>query len=167
MDPLFPQEAKLTNGQTLLIAEAEPADAKEIVEYLNQIGGESHFLTFGRNEFWISAEGEGEFIETLHRTGQSLMLKGVLEGKIVSTVTLMVTDRRRLLHLADFGISVLSKYWCLGIARAMMEASLQWAHATGLRKINLRGSGKTTRGRSECIRRRASNRRAPLRGPIW
>ena len=38
----------LKDGRTAELRQAIPSDAKDIIEYLNCIGGESEFLTFGR-----------------------------------------------------------------------------------------------------------------------
>lgn len=46
----------------LFISEAEIEDAKMIIDYLNQVGGESDFLQFGKEECFLNEFEEMEVI---------------------------------------------------------------------------------------------------------
>ncbi len=138
MHSLFPKTIGAKQGQTLHIDVATPEDAEEIIDYTNRVGGESDFLTFGKDEFWATPDGERAFIRAMQENPKSLMLKGSIHGKIVSILTLNATDRPRIAHVAEMGISVSADHWRSGVGRLMCVASIEWAKYAGLRKINLR-----------------------------
>jgi len=54
----------LKNGAEFIIDKAKKEDAKDIIKYLNIIGGESENLLFGANGFPLSTEQEEEVIES-------------------------------------------------------------------------------------------------------
>jgi len=131
-------ECRLKDGRTLHIAHAEPTDAAEIVAYVNRIGGESDFLTFGAREFGMSVEEEAQFITQLEGGRFNFMLKGIVDGQIVSTCTLMRPRRSRVLHIGEFGLSVGKSHWGLGVGRRMCLAMLEVARQVGVTKVDLR-----------------------------
>ena len=49
----------------LFISEAEIEDASMIIDYLNQVGGESNNLTYGLNECYLNEFEEMEVIQIL------------------------------------------------------------------------------------------------------
>ena len=57
--PLCFKEKDMDNIE---IRQAVPDDAEALIEYLNMIGGESDNLTFGKDEFPITAEQERTFL---------------------------------------------------------------------------------------------------------
>ena len=62
-----------------------------------------------------------------------------IEGEIVGTLTFGAEKRPRVQHGGEFGMSVLRKYWNLGIGGRMLAYLIEWARQTQvIRKINLR-----------------------------
>ena len=57
------KKIRLKNGQILIIREAEKKGASIILEYINKVGGETDYLTFGPDEFNFSLADEEKFIE--------------------------------------------------------------------------------------------------------
>ena len=70
----FTKICKLKNGQTLIIREAEVGDATEIINFVNQISGETEYLTFGEGEFEINEAEEVEFIKSISKSSNGLMI---------------------------------------------------------------------------------------------
>ena len=128
----------LKNGSTLFVSEAEPEDADAMIRYLNVVGGETDFLTFGANEFWLSVEEETSFIRSVREKEKDIFLKGVIDGKIVSTLSLLRVDRPRIQHIGELGVSVLADYWGLGVGRHMCEEAARQAKERGITKIDLK-----------------------------
>jgi|GEM_PF-4395720 len=63
VNKLFDKKSiRLSSGDTLLISKATIEDAVPIIDYLNMVGGESDFLTFGANGFPLNYEQEREII---------------------------------------------------------------------------------------------------------
>ena len=94
--------APLEDARTLVVAHAAPADAA-IVAYVERVSSESDYLTFGPGEFGISVDDETKSIASLADGSAGFMLKGTVDGVIVSTCTLMHPRRSRVRHVGVFG----------------------------------------------------------------
>lgn len=86
----------------------------------------------------LSIDDEEKFIEAIHAKKVSLMLFAKVEGKIGGSFTLLRSDRPRLFHFAELGVSVSQIYWGQGIGSKLCEAGVAWAKAQGVRKIELK-----------------------------
>ncbi|OAA31586.1 acetyltransferase [Kosmotoga arenicorallina S304] len=127
----------LKNGLTAIIREANPEDAPRLLRYIEQVSGESEFLTFGPGEFEITVEKEKEFIKSIKDIENALMILVELDGKIVGMLNFNGGTRPRTRHRGEFGISVLKDYWGHGIATAMLEYLIEWAKEHEILKIDL------------------------------
>ena len=137
--------SQLANGKTLIIAQAGPEDSIGILDFLRQVGGQTDFLTFGAEGLPITEDQEAAYLRTIRDSGNELLLKGTVDGRIVSTLGLHRQDKSRLRHVAEFGVSVLAEYWGQGVFRRMFAVTLDWARAKGIRKINLSVHERNTR----------------------
>jgi RimJ/RimL family protein N-acetyltransferase len=133
------QHAMLTNHLQFTLRPASPKDAEQVLTYLEQVAGESENLTAGPGEFGISLEQERVLLQQALDTPTSLYLLAEIEGEIVGTLTFSAEKRPRVQHGGEFGMSVLRKYWNLGIGGRMLAYLIEWARQTHvIRKINLR-----------------------------
>ena len=132
-------QLKLKNGQNLIIRTAKKEDALNLINYINKIGGESDFLTFGDNEFDISIEKEEVILESYIDGENKIYLIAEIENKIVGSLNYSRGIRQRTKHTGEFGISVAKKYWGLGIGKELIRYMIDWAKKGNVvRKINLR-----------------------------
>lgn len=120
------------------LRKAEISDAAQLIEYLNIIGGESDFLTFGPGDFGRSVEAEAEFIENALKRKNALFLVAVANGKIIGNLNFSGGSRERTSHTGEFGVSVLKDYWGMGIGEELIRYLINWSRGSGIRKINLR-----------------------------
>ncbi len=111
----------------LVIRKANMEDAQKIIDFLNQVGGESDNLLFGFNEFKMSIEQEQSFIETMNNAEKDLMLLGVVEEELVAIGSLQGYKRTRIEHRGQIAISVSKKYWHCGIGSRMMKELIEFA----------------------------------------
>lgn len=112
-------------------------DAVDIVRFLNVIGGETDFLTFGLNNFPLSVQEEKNIITDCGGDGQSLMLVGKIDNKIVSQLFLERSTMARLSHVGIIGITVARDHWRKSIGNKMMLSALEWAISTNITKLQL------------------------------
>lgn len=134
-----PKHTLLKNDLQLILRQAEPRDAEQLLAYLNQVAGESENLTFGPGEFGLSVQEERAFLLQMAESPTSLYLIAEIAGEIVGTLTFSTGKRPRLQHAGEFGISILRSYWNLGVGSRMLEYLIDWARQTdAIRKINLR-----------------------------
>ena len=122
-----------------IIRKAVRSDAKELIEYLNIIGGESDFLTFGAGQFKKTVEQEEEFIADSLTKANALFIIAEINGKIVGNLNFSGGAKERTAHTGEFGISVLKEYWGNGIGEKLLKYLITWSKASGIiRKINLK-----------------------------
>ena len=105
----------------LFISEAEIEDASMIIDYLNQVGGESNNLTYGLNECYLNEFEEMEVIQDFIDQENSLLLCGFIDDELVSLLSIQGEQKERLKHIGHFAITVKKEYWNMGIASMMME----------------------------------------------
>lgn len=129
----------LKDGREILIRRAVKSDAYKMVQYVSKIGGESDNLTFGLNEFDLTADKEELIIESINSKDNSLMIVAEMDGEIVSMLSFGGGIRLRTRHAGEFGITVKKAFWGLGIGSAMLDYMITWARDTRIiRKINLK-----------------------------
>ncbi|WMJ76204.1 MULTISPECIES: GNAT family N-acetyltransferase [unclassified Sedimentibacter] len=127
------------NNEKVVIRKTDKSDAKALVEYMNYIGSESDFLSFGAGQFGMSAEQEEEYIETVLKKNNALSIIAEVNGKVVGNLTFNAGNRQRTEHTGEFGISVSKAYWGYGIGEEFIKYMINWSKGSGIiRKINLR-----------------------------
>lgn len=137
----------IVKDKKILIRKANRSDANALIDYLNVIGGESVFLTFGIGEFEKSVEEEEEFIDNAMNKDNSLFIIAEDDRKVVGCLNFSGGSRQRTAHIGEFGVSVLKEYWGYGVGNELIQYLINWSKATGIiRKINLRVRADNTRG---------------------
>lgn len=120
----------LKNGTILTIRPATPEDAEKILIYMNQVGGESDYLTFGKDECKLTVEQERKFIESIQKFPTSVMLLGLIDETIISIASINTPSKPRLEHNADLAISVCKDYWDFGVGTFVMQELIDFAKST-------------------------------------
>lgn len=121
----------------LFISEAEIEDAKMIIDYLNQVGGESDFLQFGKEECFLNEFEEMEVIQDFIEQDNSLLLLGFIDDELVSMLSIQGEQQPRLKHIGHFAITVKKAYWQMSIATAMMEEMMEMIQESPLQILDL------------------------------
>lgn len=129
---------RLKDGSECVVRAAAEKDASDIIRYSNIVGGESDFLSYGRNQFFYSAEQEKQVIRDYSDAKNRLFILAFVKGNLCGSLTFWGNSRERLEHWGEFGISVLGKYWGRGIGHALIDYLVRWAEDGGIvRKIDL------------------------------
>lgn len=103
--------------KNILIRKAIVTDAPALIEFCNIIGGESNFLTFGSNNFNVTLEEEEAFIRCTIDSKKNLSLVAVMDSKIIGLLNFRGSNKVRLSHVGEFGVSILKDFWGQGIAQ--------------------------------------------------
>ncbi|MBC1339984.1 GNAT family N-acetyltransferase [Listeria welshimeri] len=126
---------ELKNGQILTIREATKEDASNIVTYLNEVAGETDYLSFGQGDFALNAEEEATYIEESTKKLGSVMLLCFIEGELASVSQLIGHTKKRELHTCELNITIRKKFWGLGIGTINMEALISYAKNSKVLKL--------------------------------
>lgn len=128
---------RLKNGEHLTISKACVSDAKNIIRFLNKVGGETDFLSFGLNQFPFSLLDEKALIKECLSKGHTLMLVGFINQQIVSQLFLDRSHVPRLSHSGSLGITVSKRYWGQSIATHMLNEAMAWSKSNQITKLQL------------------------------
>ena len=120
-------KVELKNGAQLILRKATVDDAKDIIEYLNTVGGESNNLLFGEGEFKLTIEQERAYIENINKDKNALMLLGVIDNRIVSVSQIISQNRQRIGHNSELAISVKKEYWGNRVGSFAIEQLINFA----------------------------------------
>ena len=130
---------ELKNGQILIIKEPEPEEAPQILEYVNKIAGEIHFLTTNNGQFEVSIEQERQFVKEYQNSANKLFIIAKVGDVLVGSLTFTGGAREKTMHTGEFDFSVMKKYWGWGIGSKLVDTVIEWAKSTQvIKKINLR-----------------------------
>lgn len=117
--------------------EALASDAHALSEYVRTVGGETDFLSYGKDTFNMSDEREARFIERFRKSERDVMLIALEDGKIVANASLEASRVARFSHRSELSITVLKEYWGRGIGSRLMEIMIDFAKEKGIELIYL------------------------------
>jgi RimJ/RimL family protein N-acetyltransferase len=130
---------QLKAGQTATIRQARVEDATDVLNYANEVVAETDLLGAGKGELDWTEEKERAFLQDHHGADNKVLILAEVKGDIVGMAGFTGDERKRMRHSGECGLSVLRKYWGLGIGAALMESMIAWARSSGVvRKIALR-----------------------------
>ncbi len=136
---MYSSEIISRDGRTLMIRETRGRDARAVLEYLDLTSQETDFLTFGPGEFNLTEKEEFDYFDKCRAAQNCLYLLSLLDGTVIGTLSFEAGSRPRIQHAGEFGISVLRKYWGIGVASSLIDSLLEWSiDGNIIRKINLR-----------------------------
>lgn len=128
----------LTGGTELLVRNAVASDARALRDVMQRTHSETDYLLSYPDEQSVDDEQEARSLAETERSDNEVELVAVLGGRIVGSAGITaVGGRRKVVHRARFGISILKEYWGMGIGRMMMEASIDCARRAGYAQLEL------------------------------
>ena len=125
-------------GEEIVIRNAEPQDADDLLRYLKVTSAETPFLVREPEEITLTAEEERAFLGKLLASERELMLVACADGRHVGNCSLMSAGPQlRYRHRCSVGIALYREFWGRGIGRLLMEAVLDAARRVGYEQAEL------------------------------
>ena len=122
----------------LLIREAEPGDAVELVTFLNRVSLETDFTSLDGDGILLTGEEMEVFLNKQASSDNQISLLAFLNGKIAGLVNITADQRKRVRHIGDLFIVIGKRYWNNGLGSLLIEEAIEWAQASGiLRRLQL------------------------------
>lgn len=115
---------------------AEVRDAKSLIALMKSQEGEEN-LSNEVGEFSFTVEQEIEWIERFAQSENSVFLIAEVDGQVVGTCGCHGGSRKVDRHVARLGIAVHRDYRGQGIGSQLMQAALDWAQSTFMRRVEL------------------------------
>ena len=123
---------------TLEIRQAESADAAHVIDFLNQVGKESDYMTLDETGIGMTLADMEHFLMVQEMADNRICLLLFLDQELVALLNITATSKRSTQHIGDIFIVVRKAYWNQGIGQILLEEGIEWAHSTGiLRKLVL------------------------------
>ena len=122
----------------LLIREAEPKDATELVAFLNRVSLETDFTSLDGDGILLTSEEMAIFLNKQASWDNQITLLAFLNDKIAGIVNITADQRKMVRHIGDLFIVIGKKYWNNGLGSLLLEEVVEWAQASGiLRRLQL------------------------------
>ena len=122
----------------LLIREAEPGDAVELVTFLNRVSLETDFTSLDGDGILLTGEEMEVFLNKQASSDNQISLLAFLNGKIAGLVNITADQRKRVRHIGDLFIVIGKRYWNNRLGSLLLEEAIEWAQASGiLRRLQL------------------------------
>ncbi|GGE30814.1 GNAT family N-acetyltransferase [Streptococcus himalayensis] len=122
----------------LLIREAEALDAALLVDFLNQVGMESDFMTLDATGILMTPEQMEEFILHKSSSDNQLYLLAFVDEQLAGVLSITADFHDRIRHIGQIFIVVRKSYWGQGLGRILLEEGIAWAEASGvIRRLEL------------------------------
>jgi RimJ/RimL family protein N-acetyltransferase len=121
---------------TVQIRRARPADAAALVALAEAVGSEPEgwLVTDG---YWRSVGEERRYLRSIAHYPHAAVFLAEDGELVVGRLSLARDPHPASAHVADLGLMVAASHRRRGIGRALLDASAQWARASGVRKLEL------------------------------
>lgn len=121
----------LKNGKEALFRSPRVEDAVPMMNFLRTSAGETEFILRYPEECNDPEEKEAAFLSGILQSDTKLMIVCEIDGEIAGNCQIMFQERIKTRHRARVAISVLQKYWNLGIGTAMFQEMIEAASRRG------------------------------------
>lgn len=112
----------------VMIREAIPDDAADILEFSRQTGSESPFLAYGPEGLELSEGFEKMYLDGLLEKENEIMLVATINNeKLIGIASVAANDKPKTRHVGEVGIVVSKEFWGFGIGTVLLEEIEQWA----------------------------------------
>lgn len=123
----------------IMIREAIPSDAKEILAFSKQTGEETPYLVYGPEGLELSEAFETMYLEGLLEKENEIMLIATINNEeLIGLASVGSNDKPKTRHVGEVGVTVAKEFWGFGIGTVLMEEVEQWARESGvIRRLEL------------------------------
>lgn len=118
----------------IIVREAEPNDAKSLIDFLNQVGQESHFLTLDDAGILMSEMEMADYLAQIAEKDNNAYLLAILGNEILGVISLTADFHIRIRHIGDLFIAVKREAQGYGIGRILMADMLDFVAEVGVIK---------------------------------
>lgn len=107
----------------------EVSEAKELLEFIKKITGQTDFLLSSSEDFKFDVEGEEKWIKA-NREGNDYFIAVYVDGKIVGDCSLNLNRHLKDKHRSSIGIGIDKEYWSKGIGSLLFDEMIKLAKNT-------------------------------------
>lgn len=119
------------------VREVTVKDAKNLLEFCNQVGSETDNLSYGSEGMGLSVAEEEKILAKFQNAKTCHFLLAKENGQIVGTCNCRSFRKKCLSHRAEIGIAVKKAYWNKGIGRKLLTRLIDLSRQSGLKILSL------------------------------
>lgn len=118
------------------------SDGQLVVDNFNLTHSETDYLLTYPDENSFNVEQESQFLKEKAESEREIELLAIVDSVIVGTAGIeAIGTKYKVRHRAEFGISVVKKYWGLGIGKALLTSCIECAKTAGYNQLELKVVG--------------------------
>jgi RimJ/RimL family protein N-acetyltransferase len=124
--------------QNFIVRPADPADAEALTHLAEEVSAEPEAWLISTNGEWRSVGDERRYLKAVRKYPHAAVYVAERsDGAIIGRLSLARDTHPASAHVADLGLMVAKSARRTGVGRALMEASVEWAKESGVRKLEL------------------------------
>ena len=121
-----------------IVREADPADAEQLTRLAEAVSGEPEAWLISANGEWRSVGDERRYLKALRRYPNAAVFVAERSDRVlIGRLSLARDTHPASAHVADLGLMVAKDARRSGVGRALLDAAVDWARASGVRKLEL------------------------------
>lgn len=125
-------------SRDFIVRPADPADAEALTRLAEEVSSEPEAWLISTNGEWRSVGDERRYLKAVRKYPHAAVYVAERsDGAIVGRLSLARDTHPASAHVADLGLMVSKDARRMGVGWALMEASVEWAKTSGVRKIEL------------------------------
>ncbi len=128
----------LSNGMECCLRNGTESDGQLVLDNFNLTHSETDYLLTYPDENSFNAAQESRFLKEKAESEREVELIAIVDGVIAGTAGIeAIGTKYKVRHRAECGISVVKKYWGLGIGKALLASCIECAKAAGYSQLEL------------------------------
>lgn len=134
----YEKKVKLKDNRTCLIRNGNEKDALVMLNMYIDVHNETDYLLAYGDECTLTEETEARFLKMMSENNRDVQLLAFVDGEPAGCAGLTsLGNKIKIRHRAELGISILKKYWKLGIGSQLMKAIIECAVKAGYEQVEL------------------------------
>jgi len=118
------------------IRRATPGDAAGLVELAREVAAEPEGWLLAGEE-WRTPAAERRYLRAVRRSQHAAVFVAETADGLVGRLSVARDPHPASHHVADLGLMVAASHRRLGIGRALLDRTVEWARANGIVKLEL------------------------------
>lgn len=114
----------------VIIREATPDDAAEILAFTNKVNQETDFIVIDELGIELTEELLAINLESIYESENNILLVAEVNGMIVGNVSVKASSEAPIRHIGEVGMSILKDFWGIGLGTILLEEILAWSEET-------------------------------------
>ena len=129
----------LSNGMECCLRNGTESDGQLVVDNFNLTHSETDYLLTYPDENSFNAAQESQFLKEKAESEREIEVLAIVDSVIAGTAGIeAIGTKYKVRHRAEFGISVVKKYWGLGIGKALLTSCIECAKTAGYNQLELK-----------------------------